>query len=183
MRRMRRFAYADPPYLGCAVRYYSDHPQAGVYDTVDGHAALIGRLEEEFDGWALSCNPGNLRELLPLCPSDVILGSWVKPFAGRRPGVRIGYAWEPVIVKTSAAWDYGPQARTWLMANSPMHKDGGPRFVGRKPAAFAAWIADLVGWKPGDDLIDLFHGSGAVAAEFSKLREPEFQLRLNGEAA
>lgn len=40
-----RIAYADPPYIGCA-HLYRDHPE------VD-HAALIDRLESEFDGWAL----------------------------------------------------------------------------------------------------------------------------------
>lgn len=29
---MRRFAYADPPYLGCAERYYGDkHPDARAF--------------------------------------------------------------------------------------------------------------------------------------------------------
>lgn len=42
-----RLGYADPPYPGCA-HLYKDHPDyAGEVD----HAALIKRLNEEFDGW------------------------------------------------------------------------------------------------------------------------------------
>src|SRR4051812_6052889 len=45
---LMRFAYADPPYLGCAVRLYGDHPDAAVYDTLEGHQELIWRLSDEF---------------------------------------------------------------------------------------------------------------------------------------
>src|SRR5204863_6895565 len=41
----KRIGYADPPYPGCA-NLYKDHPDFG--GEVD-HAALIKRLEEEFD--------------------------------------------------------------------------------------------------------------------------------------
>jgi hypothetical protein len=34
---------------------------------------------------------------------------------------------------------------------------------GAKPAAFCWWLFDLLGALPGDDLVDLFPGSGGVA--------------------
>ena len=84
-----KFAYADPPYLYCGRKHYGKlHTDAGVYDTVDGHAALIERLMQEFqDGWGLSLTSTSLWTLLPLCPSDVRVGAWVKPFAVFKPGI------------------------------------------------------------------------------------------------
>jgi hypothetical protein len=71
-------AYADPPYIGQAAKYYAGQPDyAGEVD----HRALIQRLVADFpDGWALSCTSNSLRFLLPLCPQDVRVGAWVKPF-------------------------------------------------------------------------------------------------------
>ena len=42
-----RFAYADPPYYKCAVKFYGDHTDAAVYDTIEGHQALVERLVAE----------------------------------------------------------------------------------------------------------------------------------------
>ena len=87
-----RIAYADPPYIGQAKKHYG--PDAKEVN----HRTLIGHLEE-FDGWALSCSSPSLREILPLCPDDVRIGAWVKPFCAFKKGVRPAYAWEPVIYK------------------------------------------------------------------------------------
>lgn len=89
-----RFAYADPPYLGLATKFYGGmHPSAADYDRIETHAALIERLQSEFaDGWALSMTSGNLRDLLPLCPRGARVGAWVKPFASFKPGVGVAYA-------------------------------------------------------------------------------------------
>jgi hypothetical protein len=44
-----KIGYADPPYIGCA-HLYANHPDyAGEVD----HEELIGRLQDEFDGWVL----------------------------------------------------------------------------------------------------------------------------------
>ncbi len=37
------------------------------------------------------------------------------------------------------------------------------RVIGAKPAAFAYWLFDLLGALPGDELVDLFPGSGGIA--------------------
>ncbi len=39
-----RFAYADPPYLGCGARYAKLHPDAMVWDDPEIHRGLIDRL-------------------------------------------------------------------------------------------------------------------------------------------
>ena len=34
--------------------------------------------------------------------------------------------------------------------------------MGAKPAAFCWWVFDLLGALPGDELVDLFPGSGGI---------------------
>lgn len=52
-----RFAYADPPYLGCGSLYAKYHPDALIWDDPETHRKLIQRLVDEYpDGWALSAS-------------------------------------------------------------------------------------------------------------------------------
>lgn len=176
----RRFAYADPPYLGCAVRYYGHrHPDAALFDRVEAHAELMHRMERDFDGWAISLHAPSLQALLAVAPAGVRVAAWVKPFSGTRPGVRMRSSWEPVIYRTSLRWIDGPQFVDHLVFDAPRSKAGVDRFEGQKPEAFSAWIADLLGHRPGDEIADLFPGSGACGRAFAKLamRDPE-QFRL-----
>lgn len=80
---MAKFAYADPPYLGQGARHYGAlHADAADCDSEAWHKALIERLCDEFpDGWALSLHTPSLKTMLNLCPDDVRVGAWVKPFA------------------------------------------------------------------------------------------------------
>lgn len=90
-------AYADPPYPGQARKHYRNDPSHIPAAEVD-HAALIAQLCDEYpDGWALSTSSAALRDVLLLCPADVRVAAWVKPFAVFKPGVNPAYAWEPVI--------------------------------------------------------------------------------------
>ncbi len=41
--------------------------------------------------------------------------------------------------------------------------------MGRKPVAFCAWLFDLLGMVPGDELVDLFPGTGAVTRAWREL--------------
>jgi hypothetical protein len=155
-----RFAYADPPYLGCAVRLYGDHPEAAVYDTVEGHKALIDRMCAEYpDGWALSLSSTSLRTLLPLCPEDVRIMPWVKPFASFKPGVGVAYAWEPLIVRGGRRRTREQDTvRDWIAENITLRRG----FTGAKPAAVIFWLLEVLNVQPGDTVDDLFPGSGAV---------------------
>lgn len=170
---MSRFAYADPPYLGLAQKFYGRlHPEAHIYDTLEGHRALIERMEREFpDGWAMSLGSRNLRDILPICPPDARVGSWVKTFCAFK-NISPSYAWEPVIFKTTRSRPKGVFRRDWIAC--PMAMRVG--FKGSKPLAFCEWVFnDLLGMDADDELVDLFPGSGSVskAFEFWKKREPQ----------
>ena len=147
-----RVAYADPPYIGQAHRY----PEKQEVD----HAELISHLVAEFpDGWALSCHTPSLRILLPLCPDDVRVCAWVKPFASFKPHVGVAYAWEPVLMRGGRARtrEQGT-VRDWVAANITLRKG----LVGAKPPSFAFWLFEMLNLAPGDEFVDVFPGTGGV---------------------
>lgn len=87
-----RFAFADPPYLGCGARYAAHHAEAMVWDDAETHRALVARLVDEYpDGWVMCLSSPSLRTILPMCPDDCRVGSWVKPFAAFKAGVTVAY--------------------------------------------------------------------------------------------
>lgn len=89
--------------------------------------------------------------------------AWVKPFAVFRPNVNPAYAWEPVIVHGGRGYTrQDPTVRDWVSANIAMQKGT----IGAKPVAFSHWILQVLNVQPGDDLEDVFVGSGGVAAAF-----------------
>ena len=164
-----KFAYADPPYIGMARKHYG--PDAREVN----HALLIAHLCDEFpDGWALSLSAPTLREILHLCPDDVRVGAWVKPFASFKPGVNPAYAWEPVVFRGGRKRDRTENTvRDFVSANITMKK-GVP---GAKPDAFCQWIFDLLGMRTTDEFVDLFPGSGSVAEAWERR-----QMSLDREA-
>jgi len=150
-----RFAYADPPYIGCAAKLYGDP----TYDDERAHVALVERMDAEFDAWALSMHAPSLRYLLHKAPQNVRVAAWVKPFASFKPGVDPAYTWEPVVYRTARKWSREqPTVRDYHSANITL-KQG---LAGAKPASFCYWIFDLLGASPSDDFEDLFPGTGAV---------------------
>jgi hypothetical protein len=158
----RHFAYADPPYLGCGALYAKHHPDALKWDDITTHQSLISRLERDYkDGWAMSVSSPSLREILPLCPHDVRVAAWVKPFAVFKPNVPVAYAWEPVIFWGGRRRGRDqPTVRDWV-AESITLKRG---LTGAKPRAVCRWIFDMLGAESGDLMDDLFPGTGAVKA-------------------
>jgi hypothetical protein len=162
-----KIAYADPPYIGQARKHYKDHPDyAGEVD----HADLIARLVRDYpDGWALSCSSPSLQQLLALCPPDVRVMAWVKPFAIFKPGVNPAYAWEPVVVRGGRAKRsrQEPTVRDWVSCNITLKRG----LTGVKPAGFCAWLFAVLGLQAGDEFHDLFPGSGAVGAAWETYRE------------
>ena len=152
-----RFAYADPPYIGQARRHCRNEPSyAGEVD----HAALIAELEADYpDGWALSASSPSLSEILPLCPKGTRVGAWVKPMAIIKPGVGVTYAWEPVLFKGGRKRAKGQQyVHDWIRANVTLRRG----LTGVKPPEFCYWLFRVLNMQPGDELADLFPGSGAV---------------------
>lgn len=147
-----RAAYADPPYPGRAHLYRGEASYAGEVD----HRELLARLVT-FDGWALSTAEDALQDLLPLCPKGVRVCPWVKPNAPAPTTAGLHSRWEPVIVVPARRLT--PGKRDWLLAQPAR---GGGDLVGRKPLAFCAWLFELLGLAPGDDLVDLYPGTGVV---------------------
>ena len=162
-----RFAYADPPYLGCGKLYAAHHPDALVWDDPETHRALIRRLCDDYpDGWALSLHVPSLQTLLPMCPADVRVAAACKTFGQIRP-TRVQWMWEPVIIRGGRKKKPNPLVRDWLAYNTAPRSAARDGLIGGKPMAFCHWVFDLLGAEPGDTLDDLFPGTGAVGAAWA----------------
>lgn len=168
-----RAAYADPPYLGCGKSHYGHlHTAAADYDDPETHRRLIERLCDEFDCWAMSLHEPSLRTLLPMCPPDVRVASWVKPFAAFRPNVTRAWTWEPVFFRFHEARKISSSAPTWRdHVSAPIAMRKG--FPGAKPDAFSFWIFEGLNLQPTDHFCDVFPGSGAVTEAWHKWSQRE----------
>ena len=152
------FAYADPPYPGRSKRYYG---RESTYGGEVDHRALVASLTDRaYAGWALSTSADALREVLPLCPPEARVCAWTKPHGVPSKTRGPHNTWEPVIVVGGRKLRPGvPDHLRALPARL-----GGSSLMGRKPLAFSVWLFALLGMRPGDELVDLFPGSGAVSA-------------------
>lgn len=154
--RPMRFGYADPPYPGKAVYY----PERSEVD----HAALVAQLVRDFpDGWALSTSGEALLGVWNVCPAGTRLAVWVKaPRRGR--SARPLQAFEALLV-------YGgrplPIAEVQAIEDALVYRGRFNAFpgalIGMKPPPFSVWMFQQLGARPGDDLVDMFPGSGAVS--------------------
>ena len=155
-----KIGYADPPYIGCA-HLYKDHPDyAGEVD----HAALIERLESEYDGWVLhaAATPKSMAVLGPLVEhTGARWMGWKKTFAAFKKNVTVAYAWEPVIIKAARKPVVSKRIvmRDWVECPITLKKG----LTGAKPEKVCHWAFEMVGAHPGDTLDDMFPGTGAVS--------------------
>lgn len=162
-----RIGYADPPYPGCSA-LYKDHPDYG--GEVD-HRQLIHDLVYEYDGYCLHTSSVALPRVMQLFQQVVSpisrdfprVMAWVKPFAAFKRNVPVAYAWEPVFVKAArkptVKKNMGFTYRDWL--DEPITLKRG--LTGAKPERVCHWLFEVMGCEPGDDLDDLFPGTGAVS--------------------
>lgn len=170
-----RFAYADPPYVGCG-HLYPEHPDAAAWDDPGRHVALMAELEAGWDGWALCASTPSLPGLLAGAPAGTRVAAWVKPFAVYKRNVRVAYSWEPVLWhRIAPRRPDDPVGRDHLAAVITLQRG----LVGAKPAAFNRWVLTLLGWQPGDELADLFPGTGGMARELDQLPFGSEQLSLS----
>lgn len=102
--------------------------------------------------------------VLPMCPDGARVCPWVKPHGAAPLTYGIHNCWEPVIVVGGR--QLRPGRRDWLSA---MPARGGGTLPGRKPIAFCAWLFGLLGMQPGDQLDDVFPGTGVVARAWCEL--------------
>jgi hypothetical protein len=186
-----RLAIADPPYLGRAEMLYGArdvghmnrgghinrvhkadcHPDAAIWDDPATHAALVGRLRADYDGWAIAMTPDCVRHYLAWVPERTRIAVWHDPHVmptGSHPRRR----WEAVLV-------YVPDGRRRVV--DVPHAVGdvltvGNRsrwsgFAGTKPPQWTRWVLDMLGYREHDDTVDdLFPGSGAVTGELAQRR-------------
>ncbi len=152
------------------MEFYGDqHPEAADYDKPETHQKLIDRLCGEFpDGWAMSLTSTTLRDILPMCPEDVRVMAWVKPFASFKKNVRVAYCWEPVIVRGGRKRGEGMlTVRDWVAEGITLMRG----FPGAKPEAFCFWLFEVLNIKRDDEFVDLFPGSGAVGRAWESWRK------------
>jgi hypothetical protein len=165
-----KLAYADPPYLGMGKKMYGKlHSEAAIWDEKETHLKLMLELEKSYDGWALSCNPKDLKWLLPAAPEDSRIAVWLKPFANWRPTYRVQYTWESVIFKPSrpkVGYKEGINSvRDHLVCNIALKKG----LSGAKPDLFNDWILELLNFEIGDDVNDLFPGTNGIAEAIARV--------------
>lgn len=161
-----RFAYADPPYLGCCGLYGHRHEAPyGCWDDPDTHLLLRDMLAvHDYDGYAVSLSSPSLATILPMHGTMALgparVAAWVKPFAVFKPNVNPAYAWEPVIFCGGRRGDRErPTVRDWHSSNITLKKG----LTGAKNPEFCRWILDLLGYEEGDEMVDLFPGTGVMA--------------------
>jgi hypothetical protein len=151
-----RFAYADPPYPG----------KADLYDEgreVD-HLELIRRLEADYpDGWGLSTSAAALRDVLPMCPASTRVCAWRRRTRPTRTRRALS-AWEPLLVVGGRELQIERPQEVLDVLDYRGRYDAFPgALIGMKPPEFAVWMFAQLGAEPGDQLDDLFPGSGAIA--------------------
>lgn len=174
--RPLRLAYADPPYVGMARRYYGDHPD---YRGEVDHAALLRELDG-FDGWALSCSGPSVPQLAALAVADgrpVRLAVWHR----RRPphpNARILSSWEGVLYVPARDIVPGssPTPDILLGVDAPTRRTLPGRVTGMKPPRFLEWLFTLLGAMPGDELVDMFPGSGMVSRGWAQWADEASRL-------
>jgi hypothetical protein len=148
------------------------HPDAARWDDPAEHASLLAQIDRDFpDGWAYSLSAVSLRVLLPLAPQGCRIMAWVKPwvaFTGAWPA----YGWEPVLARVSHGRTNlrRMKPKDWVAASvGAGHTEP---FFGSKPVEFSRWLIDVfaLGEHPGDELVDMFPGSGAVSRAWAEFR-------------
>lgn len=162
-------AIADPPYLGRADRWYGqgrghgggagradEHPAAAAWDEPDRHRLLVSELDRTYDGWAVALAADSLHVYLGAAPGAGV-AIWLRPNA-IPSGSPVRNVWEPVIYRRPAS---RPPHATDDVLSAGVPSSAG--FVGAKPEAWTHWVLDLLGYLPGDQVTDLFPGSGAVS--------------------
>ena len=155
--------------MGQAKRHYA-------CEEID-HASLIAQSMKDFpDGWVLAASSPSLRIILRMCPPDVRIAAWVKPFCafsaacgqlimgasslrgGRNPSN--GFRRD-----SAAEWKAG-NAKDFIAEPITLRK----RLVGAKPQKVCRWILELLNAKPGDEIIDLFPGTGIMGTVAREVR-------------
>lgn len=112
----------------------------------------------------MSLSAPSLEIIKPMCPADSRTGIWVKPFAIFKPNVNPAFAYEPVIFRGGRPFTRDdPTVRDWVSEVITLRRG----LTGAKPRGFCRWIFQLLNARKGDELADIFPGTGAVAAAWA----------------
>jgi hypothetical protein len=157
-----KLVYADPPYFGCCALYGHHHQQPyGCWDDLATHKTLIGHLDSDHDGWAYSFSAASLWDIASIMPAGTARpAAWVKPFAAFKRNIRVAYTFELVAFKPGRdrSADGAPVTRDHLAEPITLRRG----FTGAKPERFCRWVLDLLGYLDGDEMTDLFPGTGVM---------------------
>lgn len=177
-----KLAIADPPYLGRAATWYGGkgragkgtpgrargrsaidvefHPDAAAWDDPDMHRSLLASLATDYDGFAMAASAKTLPAIADAIPDRARIAVWEVTNA-IPDGSRIRHSWEPVIVRVpQGRRAHGTGHVVSDVLHAPHPQSG---FVGSKPELWARWVLDMLGYRLGDEVTDLFPGSGAVS--------------------
>jgi hypothetical protein len=126
------------------------------------------RLDADYDGWAMSLTTPSLGALAACAEHlGARTAAWVKPFASFKPSQRIAYAWEPVVFKSARGRGEGATPMRDFLSEPITLRKG---LIGAKPERFCRWIADLLGYIEGDELVDIFPGTGIMGRVLAQTR-------------
>lgn len=94
--------------------------------------------------------------------------SWVKPFCAFKRNVSVAYAWEPVLVRAARKPTVRQRVvmRDFISESITMKKG----LVGAKPPKVILWAFEMVGLEIGDELVDLYPGTGIVTETWKQWR-------------
>lgn len=165
-----RFAFADPPYPGKAWRYRGHPDFAGEVD----HDRLVSRLQEWTDGWALSTSEDALSDVLAICRRRgvaVRVAAWFRQARGNLSARWPRNGWEPVIYAGGRRLPSNDQPEDALVYVARPRTTDARRVLGAKPSAFAYWMFQLLGARPGDQLDDLYPGSGGILRAWERFTQ------------
>ncbi len=182
-----RFAYADPPYPGLARRYYGcdevDHCELVaklVQDFPDGWAlstsaaALQAVLALCPSGvrvcvWVKGARATTAVRARNAFEPLIVAGGRLRHVAvssstrrGELATTDASRSTPTTPVASAGGRPVAPDLRDVLQWGGRQHSHPGA-LVGMKPAAFCEWMFRLLGAAAGDELVDLFPGSGAVS--------------------
>jgi hypothetical protein len=191
---MAKFAIADPPYYGRAVRWYGEggcgagygknqadnHPEAHIWDKPEAHLQMLKNLRTNYDGFAIATSVMGLNVYLQEIDlsqgSGYRLAIWHKPLSSPS-GSRIRNVYEPVIIYIPQdRRGYANHERLDDLRTINIERNG---FVGAKPQGWVEWVLDLMGATRDDEVDDLFHGSGAVTQALNNWKYNQLRFEVS----
>lgn len=138
------------------------------YECNVDHASLLDQLRRLYpDGWALSTSSAALFKVWSLCP-EARLCVWVRACRVVKARQALsGYECLLVAGGRPRRVAVAEDLRDVLVYRG-RHRAFPGAIVGMKPVAFAEWMFRLLGAQAGDELVDLFPGSGAISEAWKR---------------